>query len=426
MKKIMLIDEFKLVNYAGGIEQVVCGFANDFVRCGYDVTLVSLDREKGVPFFPLDERVSFINLCYDIGGLYFTPAYFWSKLKKEIVRLLYGPGLTSKGKKVSDPKKEYYYNEFKRRLALVLAKDMPDIILTSSATSTAIVMNILHNKFGTPPMDKNALYRDNVPQAVQNVKKPMIVTMCHINVSNAIRNATPIQIHAWKESACVSVLMQSYVEQMKRIGISSVYWMPNAVNQVFFDRRADLSVCHHKIVCVGRIEEHQKRPHLLIQAFGKIAKRYPEWSLHLYGEQSNVHYVNRLKKLADEYQVSDRVIFEGPSNVIVDHLQEADIFAFPSSFEGFGIALTEAMAVGLPAIGYRSCDAVNELIINGENGFLCDDGVDDFADKLVMLMDNQVLRIQMGEKARQSMQIYSPQRIWDRWESLLNSLIATH
>lgn len=98
MKKIMLIDEFKLVNYAGGIEQVVCGFANDFVRCGYDVTLVSLDREKGVPFFPLDERVSFINLCYDIGGLYFTPAYFWSKLKKEFVRLLYSPCLISKGK----------------------------------------------------------------------------------------------------------------------------------------------------------------------------------------------------------------------------------------------------------------------------------------------------------------------------------------
>ena len=151
MKKIMLIDEFKLVNYAGGIEQVVCGFANDFVRRGYDVTLVSLDREKGVPFFPLNERVSFINLCYDIGGLYFTPAYFWSKLKKEFVRLLYGPGLISKGKKVRAPKKEYYYNEFERRLALVFAKDMPDIILTSSATSTAIVMNILHNKFSAPP-----------------------------------------------------------------------------------------------------------------------------------------------------------------------------------------------------------------------------------------------------------------------------------
>ena len=138
------------------------------------------------------------------------------------------------------------------------------------------------------------------------------------------------------------------------------------------------------------MEEHLKRPHLLIQAFGRIAKQYPKWSLHLYGEQSNAHYVNRLRKLVDECQVPNRVIFEGPSNAIVDHLQEADIFAFPSSLEGVGIALTEVMAVGLPAIGYCSCDAVNELIIDGENSFLCDDGVDDFANKLAMLMDNQV------------------------------------
>lgn len=419
MKKIMLIDEFKLVNYAGGIEQVVCGFANDFVRRGYDVTLVSLDREKGVPFFPLDERVSFINLCYDIGGLYFTPAYFWSKLKKEFVRFLYGPGLISKGKKVRDPKKEYYYNEFRRRLALAIDRINPDVIITSGATSTVIVLEMYKKmmslQYEATPLSKKI-----------SDKRPIVISTCHTDVKRAIEHMDKRQYQALCEASCVTVLMQSYVEQMKRIGISSVYWMPNAVNQVFFDRRADLSVCHHKIVCVGRIEEHQKRPHLLIQAFGKIAKRYPEWSLHLYGEQSNVHYVNRLKKLADEYQVSDRVIFEGPSNAIVDHLQEADIFAFPSSFEGFGIALTEAMAVGLPAIGYRSCDAVNELIIDGENGFLCDDGVDDFANKLAMLMDSQALRIQMGEQARQSMQIYSPQRIWDRWESLLNSLIATH
>lgn len=44
------------------------------------------------------------------------------------------------------------------------------------------------------------------------------------------------QNQALCEASCVTVLMQSYVEQMKRIGISSVYWMPNAVNQVFFDR----------------------------------------------------------------------------------------------------------------------------------------------------------------------------------------------
>lgn len=411
MKSIMLIDEFKLVNYAGGIEQVVCGLANDFVKRGYEVTLVSLDREKGLPFFPLDENVSFINLCYDVGGLYFTPSYFLSKLKKEILRFFYGPNLISRGKKLQDPKKAYYYNEFKRRLSLIFDKNMPDIILTSGAITTAIVMDILKNK-----------RKNNFQSLMLDSTTTIIITMCHINVSDAIRNSTPTEIQAWKESACVTVLMQSYVEQMKRIGVSEVYWMPNAVNQIFFDRQVDLSICHYRIVCVGRIEEHQKRPHLLIQSFAQVADHCPDWSLHFYGEQSNTHYLIRLKRLVEKYHLIGRVVFEGPSNAIVDHLQNADIFAFPSSSEGFGIALAEAMTVGLPAIGYRSCSAVNELIINEQTGFLCDDSVDDFAKKLEILMENQALRIQMGRNAAQAMKKYSPQYIWDKWEDLLLSL----
>lgn len=47
MKKIMLIDEVKVVNYAGGIERVMCNFANEFVKRGYDVSFVCLDTEEG-------------------------------------------------------------------------------------------------------------------------------------------------------------------------------------------------------------------------------------------------------------------------------------------------------------------------------------------------------------------------------------------
>lgn len=45
-------------------------------------------------------------------------------------------------------------------------------------------------------------------------------------------------------------------------------------------------------------------------------------------------------------------------------------FAFPSAYEGFGLSLAEAMSMGLPAVGYKSCSAVNELIVDGKNGFV--------------------------------------------------------
>lgn len=117
--------------------------------------------------------------------------------------------------------------------------------------------------------------------------------------------------------------------------------------------------------------------------------------------------------------MEDRISFCGTTKEIRKCLAQSDIFAFPSASEGFGLALTEAMAMGLPSIGYRSCSAVNELIKNGENGFLCEDGIDDFAAKLEILIKNQELRIQMGAKAHEDMKEYAPNKIWDMWEKLI-------
>lgn len=75
--------------------------------------------------------------------------------------------------------------------------------------------------------------------------------------------------------------------------------------------------------------------------------------------------------------------------------------------------------MGLPSIGYRSCNAVNELIKHGENGFLCEDGIDDFAEKLEILIKSQELRIQMRAKAHEDMKAYAPNKIWDMWETLI-------
>lgn len=61
----------------------------------------------------------------------------------------------------------------------------------------------------------------------------------------------------------------------------------------------------------------------------------------------------RLKQLAHDLKVSDRVRFLGmvPTADLLDLYRAADLFALPSTGEGFGIAFVEAMACGTPAIG---------------------------------------------------------------------------
>ena len=79
--------------------------------------------------------------------------------------------------------------------------------------------------------------------------------------------------------------------------------------------------------------------------------------------------------------------------------------------------------MGLPAVGYQNCVAVNELIRDGENGLLADDGAEALAEKMAILMRNRDLRVRMGTAARASMRAYAPEIIWGQWEALIEKLV---
>ena len=80
------------------------------------------------------------------------------------------------------------------------------------------------------------------------------------------------------------------------------------------------------------------------------------------------------------------------------------------------------MSAGLPVIGYKNCPAVNELIKDGENGYLCEDGVNAFAQALDKLMSDEKLRKKMGKAAKEDMTQYAPEKIWDMWEKLIEQV----
>lgn len=115
--------------------------------------------------------------------------------------------------------------------------------------------------------------------------------------------------------------------------------------------------------------------------------------------------------------------FQGTTHDVPEKLAQGSIFAFPSSEEGMGIALVEAMEVGLPAVGFRSCHAVNEIIKDGVNGILCEDGVAPFSEALKKLMENEMLRKELGKNAKASVSVYAPEKVWQAWEDLLQQVL---
>ncbi len=199
--------------------------------------------------------------------------------------------------------------------------------------------------------------------------------------------------------------------------------IPNEVVQIPLEQQADLSVEKKKIIYIARVEKAGKRQHLIVEAFGRIAKDFPDWHVEFWGLEKYQKYNQELLNLASQYGVEDRVHICGYHPCIQDVYREADIHAFPSLHEGFSLALADGMAMGLPSLGFTETPSVNELIIDGHNGFLAEN-LDDFTNKLKILMESKELRQKLGRNAVEDMKAYTPEIVIGMWDKLIKKTVS--
>jgi 1,2-diacylglycerol 3-alpha-glucosyltransferase len=116
---------------------------------------------------------------------------------------------------------------------------------------------------------------------------------------------------------------------------------------------------------VGRVDR-EKRLEVLIEAFHRLNR--DDIQLIIAGKGLNLQH---LKKLTEQLQLKDRVIFTGfvPQGDLPILLSIADVFSMPSDVELQSIATLEALAVGKPVLA-ADARALPELVKNGTNGFL--------------------------------------------------------
>lgn len=181
------------------------------------------------------------------------------------------------------------------------------------------------------------------------------------------------------------------------------------------------------IINVARLDGIQKRQHLLIEAFSKVAEQFPDWTLELWGEEQDKNtYTKKLSEQIRAFHLENRIHLCGNTDDVLSVYRRASIFAFPSAFEGFPLAMTEAMSAGLPVVGYRSCTAVRELVEDDVTGVLVADGAEALACGLRALMSNREMREAMGQAAHEEMQKYDEKTIWTKWENLLKEVVDRH
>lgn len=383
---ILLANLTKMVGDSGGMAKVTCAFAHEMKVRGHRVTLVYSDVQTGDFYYPLDKDIPAYDIRHYKGKSISYPWYL--KVKREFYRTFD----KQKARTVND---EFAASFLLDHLKDVLQTVQPDVIVSFQPAASKMLLCDLQTK---------------IP----------VITMSHGDPEDYFHTYPKEEIPALEKSAVCQVLLPSFEKHLKdHLPNVKTVVIGNAIPQ--YDVQADLSAQKdtYKILFVGRLSKNHKRPHLLIEAFAGLADEFPNWNVELWGAEDGKAYYKELQLLIKKHHLENRVFLKGPTNDVPSVLQQGDIFAFPSAYEGFGLALGEAMSMGLPAVGYQSCSAVNELIKDGENGYLCDDGVEPLKIALQKIMKNQQVRMQMGKFAKVSMEKYSSRAIWNEWSRLL-------
>ena len=194
--------------------------------------------------------------------------------------------------------------------------------------------------------------------------------------------------------------------------------IPNAAMHLTC-RYAD--VLHHRVIAVGRLD-YQKGFDRLLRTWRMIQQtgRYADWHLDIFG-QGEWH--DWLQGMIVDWQLSDTVCIHRPTERIGEEYAASSLLVMSSHYEGFPMVMIEAMAYGLPVVTYDFKCGPKDIIRQGENGLLVRDGdIEGLAQAMQRLMDDEPLRMRMGEEAKKVVDTYSEEAVMSQWTALFESL----
>lgn len=174
------------------------------------------------------------------------------------------------------------------------------------------------------------------------------------------------------------------------------------------------------ILSVGRLisTKHHDR---LIKIFSRL--NAPGWKLVIVGGNAlKENNYDKLQQKIIDLNLGDTVILEGTQKNVDEYYLKSKIFAFTSSVEGFPNVLGEALSAGLPVVSYNCIAGPSDMIQDGNNGYLVPLFNDDlFLNRLQILIDDEKLRRDMSQNAKESIKVFDIENICSRYYSFLTS-----
>ena len=284
--------------------------------------------------------------------------------------------------------------------------------LNSFRESHDLAYGLLHTHYWLSGWVGEALSRQwGIPHVTTFHTLAEIKTRARIGELEATpRSATERQVAAAVDRIVVSTAHErGALQQLYDVSEAKVRVVPGGVDLEVF-QPGDQRVARdsvgvngdHTLLYVGRLDPIKGLDVLMYSVAAVEASREVRLLVVGGGGDDHAQEQRRLEQLADDLDIGDRVDFLGslPHEMLPQYYRAADVCVVPSYYESFGLVALEAMACGTPVVASR-VPGLQTIVRDNSSGYLvpwhCPDA---FADRLEVLLANDLLRESMGREAR--------------------------
>lgn len=254
------------------------------------------------------------------------------------------------------------------------------------------------------------------------------------------QNFGRLKLWCLKSYKAILAISDYLAEEYRKFGFSEeqIFTLMNCVDVEMFSppstkeekttlrKKFDIPNNAMLLVFVGSIKK-RKGVDVLMQSFIEAGSKNPDLYLLLIGPKDikenpslDDNFIHSLVSLLNENEISNRAIFAGlmqDRQKLAEMYRAADIFVFPSTLEGLGNVVLEAMASELPVITTQ-LPVLEKVIEHERNGYFVPVGdARALEDAILMLSDNPQLAKRMGIAARQHV---SREHSFAAWQAQLS------
>lgn len=353
------------LNVFGGAQRVCVNLANEFVKHGYKVKVISLELCDR-PVYELRENIEYDSIKRKLRGReVLKPAIFW-KLRK-------------------------IYKTFSADIIMVIGSGATLGSVPALGTKASIIVC------------EHCAYKNKFEQGRKNF----------INRYIGLKYADKI----------VTLTRDNMEECVKKFHIDArkVTYIYN-----FAPDYSDIDIKYNtyskKLITVGRIEP-VKGYDMLVDIAERVFQNNPEWSWDIYGDVEDEVYFRQVVRRIEEKRLTDKIHFCGHSNNLHKLFSQYAMYIMTSYHEGLPMVLLEAKSAGLPLVSFDIATGPNEIIEDGVNGKLIPAyDIEKMAKCIDKLIKNEKERIRLSSGAEVLKEKYSKENIMNKWIELIESI----